>query len=130
MGDGDATSGGNSPGSMDDLKKLETSLTSSMDTQMKELRDMMAQLLNANKSPTAPSLEFNASAALDGVGDGTKESPSKIDGTKESPPKIDGGKADYNAVPFVYSPDPPIPHLHINNRGDLPELNPSSFSIW
>ena len=43
MGDGDGASGGDtSPVSMDDLKKVEPTLTSSMDAQMKELRDMMA----------------------------------------------------------------------------------------
>ena len=88
---------------MDDFKKLEASVGA----QMEELRAMMAQLLNANKAPASPSLEVNASATQVEEGEGTKESP----------PKIDGGKAEYHGVPFVYSPDPPIPHPHINNRG-------------
>ena len=70
MGDGDATLGGDTiPVTMDDLKNLETTLTSSMNTQMKELRDMMAQLLNANIPPAAPSLEVNDSAVQSGEGE-------------------------------------------------------------
>ena len=52
MGEGDGATGGSTPPvSMDDLKNLETSLTSSMNTQMEELRAMMRQLLNGNKPP-------------------------------------------------------------------------------
>ena len=55
---GDENSGGNtSPVSMDDLMKLETSLTSSMDAQLKELREMMMQLLNGSK-PSPPDLHL------------------------------------------------------------------------
>ena len=98
--------------SMDDLKKLEHNLRSSMDSQMEELHDMMSQLLQKGNIPASPPLEENTSAGLNGEGEGTKESPSKID----------GGKAEYNAVPLVYSPDAPIPHPHINNTGDPPKL--------
>ena len=85
MGDGDDVTGGSTPPvTMDDLKNLETSLKSSMDTQMEELRAMMRQLLKANKPPATSSLEANASAAH--VGEGEQR-------TNESPPKIDGGKA-------------------------------------
>ena len=52
MGDGDENSSGNtSPVSMDDLKELETTLTSSMNAQLKELREMMTQLLNGSTPP-------------------------------------------------------------------------------
>ena len=44
MGDGDDVTGGSTPPvTMDDLKSLETSLKSSMDTQMEELRSMMRE---------------------------------------------------------------------------------------
>ena len=103
MGDGDGVSGGETPPvSMDDLKSLETSLTSSMNTQMEEVRAMMRQLINANKPPATSSLEANASAAHSGEGE---------QHTNESPRKIDGGKEEYHGVPFKYSVDPPIPHL-------------------
>ena len=54
--------------SMDEFKKLEAS----MDAWMEELLGMMAQLLNANKSPTPPSLEVNASATQVEEGGGSK----------------------------------------------------------
>ena len=71
MGIGDGDSGGDTSSvSMDDLKKLETTLTSSMDSQLKELREIMAQLLEANEAPASPSPEDNASAAQHRVGEG------------------------------------------------------------
>ena len=122
MGDGDGVLGGGTPPvSMDDLKSLETTLTSSMNTQMEELRAMMRQLLNANNPPVAPSLEANASAAHSGEGEQL---------TNESPPKIDNGKPEYHGVPYKYSADLPMPHYHINNRGDPPKFNPSCFTNW
>ena len=122
MGDGDGVSGGSTPPvTMDDLKSLETSLKSSMDAQMGELRAMMRELMKANMPPTTSSLEANASAAH--VGEGEQR-------TNESPPKVDGGRPGYNAVPFAYSADLPMPHYHINNRGDPPKLNPSCFANW
>ena len=48
---------------MDDLNNLETSIRSTMDTQMKELREMIAQLLPKGVGPTPPPLEENSSAA-------------------------------------------------------------------
>ena len=60
---------------------------------------MMTQLLNANKPPTAPSLEANTSAAQSGEGEQL---------INESPPKIDGGKPEYHGVPFKYSADLPM----------------------
>ena len=121
MADGEvAPVGATTPVSMDDLKNLETSLTSSMNAQMAELRAMMAQLLAASPPPAATSLEVNASAVVSGEGEQQ---------TKEPPPKNDGGKGDHHNVPFIYSLDPPIPHPHINNRGDPPRLIPSCFLI-
>ena len=43
--------------------------------------------------------------------------------TNESSPKIDSGKEEYHGVPFKYSVDPPIPHYHINNRGEPPRFS-------
>ena len=63
------TSGDTTPVSMDDLKELETTLTSSMNAQLKELHDMMTQLLNGSTPPASPSLEVNASAAQGGEGE-------------------------------------------------------------
>ena len=108
---------------MEDLNNLETSIRSTMDTQMKELREMIAQLLPKGVGSTPPPLEAISSAAQ-----ATDEEGS--DGTKESPSKTASGKEKYSEVPHIYSPDPPIPHPHINNRGDPPKFNPSCFSNW
>ena len=104
--------------SMDDLKKLEATLTSSMETQMKEMREMMAQILQASKAPAFPTPEDSASAAKIKL----RLNPMRIrlgEGiSKESIPKSDHGKEGYHDIPHWYSTDPPIPHPHINNRGD------------
>ena len=91
-----------------------------MDTQIKELREMIAQLLHKGVGPTPPPLEANSSAAHAPEEEGS-------DGTKESPSKNTNGKEKYSEVPHIYSPDPPIPHPHINNRGDPPKLISSHF---
>ena len=73
------------------------------------------------RPPASPSLEVNASVAQGGEGEQL---------IKDPPPKIDGGKAVHHAIPFVYNPDPPIHHPHINNRGDPPKLISSRFYNW
>ena len=63
---------------MEDLKSLETTMKSSMDTQLKGLRDMIVQLLPKGSGSTPPPVEVNSSAAQakEGeVNEGTKESP-------------------------------------------------------
>jgi hypothetical protein len=108
---------------MEDLKDLETSMRSTMDAQMKELREMIVQLLPKGVGSPLPPLEVNSSAAQ-------ATEVEESDGTKESPTKSASGKEKYSEVPHIYSPDPPIPHPHINNRGDPPKFNPSCFSNW
>ena len=51
---------------------------------------------------------------------------------KRSPAKQDkDGKEEYHEVPHWYSPNPTIPHPHINHRGDPPKISAtSSFSQW
>ena len=42
-----------------------------------------------------------------------------------------GSKEEFHAVPPSYSPDPPIPHPHINNIGVPPKIDASSsFTQW
>ena len=80
---------------MDDLKKLEDNLRSSMDSQLKELHDMMSQLLQKGNAPASQPVEENTSAAQSGEG----KQP-----IKDPPPKIDGRKEEHHKVPFIYSP--------------------------
>ena len=49
---------------MEDLNNLETSIRSTMDTQMKELREMIAQLLPKGVGPTPPPLEAQNSVNI------------------------------------------------------------------
>ena len=48
----------------------------------------------------------------------------------DSTTKKGDGKEEHHAVPGWYSPDPPIPHPHINNRGDPPKLAAHTFAQW
>ena len=131
MGIQEGLGGDNTSGvSMDDLKKLEANLTSSMETQMKEMREMIAQILQASKAPASPNPEDSASAAKDIASAKSGEVKVGEGSSKDSLPKSDGGKEGYHEVPHWYSPDPPIHHPHINNRGDPPRLNASCFTNW
>ena len=73
----------------------------------------------------------------------SKDKPSKDDfeegkGEDEDPKKIKppnaskevGGEGEYSRVPFTYSADPPIPHPHVNIRGDPPKLDTAMFANW
>ena len=121
--------------SADDLKAFQESLTSSVSTEMKQMREMIAQLMKAQKDgvplpsheePTSPNAaaanvaaEAEAKVAEDGVG---KEQ------TSESTKKGDNHKI-YNESQW-FSPDPPVPHPHITHRGDPPRLSDHSFAQW
>ena len=95
---------------MDDLKKMETSLTSSMEAQMNGLREMIAQLMKAKD--TAPSTSTTPETTApeneehkEGEGENKNEAPLP----KPPPPSKDkDGKDDYRDVPHWYSLDPPI----------------------
>ena len=113
---------------MEDLKGVEASLRISMETELRAMREMIAQLLPANKTSTPPPPEDPASTLRDKASARPGEEKVEDENTLESPSsKKKGGKEDYSEVPHWYSPDPPIPHPHINNRGDPPKLNASSF---
>ena len=111
-GDPEATTSGVS---IEDFKKLE----SSVETQMKEMYEMFTQVMSsrASESPPPEDPAFAVKDLASAKSDEEKVGEVSING---SPTKIDDGKGGHHAVPFVYSPDPPIPHPHINNRGDPP----------
>src|SRR4051812_30701494 len=117
--------------SMENLKKLESSLCSSLGKKIKQLCDLVEQLVKEKMaSPphpleeptTLPKVNASASPTVVVVGDDT-------DNTNPSTKK-DNGKEEYHKVPSWYSPDPPIPHPHINNRGDPPKLVEHTFAQW
>src|SRR3954469_14329863 len=115
---------------MNDLKTLETTLVSSVEAKMEDIRQLIMRLSTSASSPpsnseatTPRSKETSKTDSKDNevVGDGTSKSSSS---------KKDSGKEGYNEVSHLYSPDPPIPHPHIHNRGDAPKLSASTFNQW
>ena len=118
--------------SMADLKLMETSLISSMDTKFAEMRYLIKQLASGKVPKETTSLDDSASSH-DGETEEEKEEKEKKKGVedKETDPKKsststttpEGGKPEYHGVPFAYSPDPPIHHTRINPLGPPPKLN-------
>ena len=125
--------GASKPVSMDDLKALETNFKSSMDAQMLEFRNMFLELKRGLVAPSPVQIEESdispeeakAKAAATSV-----ETP----GAEDDPTKTMNGstssqKESYHATMWK-SPDPPIPHPHINNIGDPPKINVNDFDRW
>jgi hypothetical protein len=104
---------------MDDFKSLE----STMSTQISELREIIAQLMQA-KASSAPPPPLVAPASTEQVEVGVEDEDTDKD--KEARSSTKGNKK--GEFPHWYSPDPPVPHPHINNRGDPPKLDALNFS--
>src|SRR5215216_3597830 len=106
---------------MEDLKNLETRLSSSL---VNEVKKMLEQLLKDKDGSSPPSPQEELPSAPKG---NTPVSPEgmvvgdKLDNTNSST-RLDGGKGEHRDS--WYSPDPPIPHPHVYNRGDPPKLEP------
>ena len=122
---------------------MQTSLTSIVDKRMDELRELIAQLASAQAStPSASSAPSDNSSEKvnvedEGVDEGEREGKESGDKDKNKIPKKPsssngkGEKEDYHAIPPIYTPDPLIPHPHINNIGVPPKIDAtSSFSQW
>ena len=131
--------GQSTPASMADLKTMETSLRSSMDTQFSEIRDMLAKLASTKPpSDTLPLIEDPLHSSSGDSGDGSKkkegdeETDTEIKNSSPSTAKPKSGKPEYHEVsPLgVYSPDPLIPHPRINPLGPPPKLNALAFTSW
>ena len=133
--DGDKDEAGK-PVSMDDLKALETTLKSSMDAQMLAMREYITELMAPKAPPVIPITE-DTDPLLAGKASGSPSSKrpeegEDLDKNKDSSAsslKGDDGKREYHEEKWR-SPDPPIPHPHINNRGDPPKLDVSDFVKW
>jgi hypothetical protein len=107
---------------MVDFKSLESTMTS----QMNELREMMAQLMQAKLPSATPLPEMPAPLNVENAG--LEEEDAKKDKTNEARSSTKGdGKGEF---PHWYSSNPPIPHPHINNRGDPPKLDALNFGQW
>ena len=131
-----ANEGEDEPATMKDFKEIETSLTSAMDKRMDEMRDMIAKLMSTQASTLSASsaLVDTSSEKINSEDDGVENGEANKDDPHKnaSPAKEKGGKGDYHAVPPPsYTPDPLIPHPHINNVGAPPKIDAtSSFSQW
>ena len=100
--------------------------------------EMIAQLLQGQKGGVPPpppnedpiSPEADVAAAKAAAEAAAKEAEGNLgsEETNTSTTKGDNQKK-YNETPW-YSPDPPIPHPHINHRGDLPKMCDYSFAQW
>ena len=127
---------------MDELKEFKDSLTSSMTTEMCELREMIAQLMQAQKAASPPppedpnAADAAAKEAADAKAKAASEAEAKAaeDNREGDKPNTSNsntdGNPDYKEVPHWYSPNPPVPHPHINNRGDPPKLSEHTFIHW
>jgi hypothetical protein len=95
------------PITMDDFKTLE----SYMATQLGEMGEMIAQLMQASKVPTPHPVEFSASLNKENVG--YEDEHAKKDKNKDANSyNKDNMKCEFHQVP-CYSPDPPVTHPHI-----------------
>jgi hypothetical protein len=106
--------------STDDFKTLESSMT----TQISELREMIAQLMQAKTPIATPPPKKPATPQLENMGLEEEDAEKATDA--KSCTKGDR-KGEF---PHWYSPNPPIPHPHINNRGDPPKLDALNFGQW
>jgi hypothetical protein len=105
---------------MDDFKSLE----SNMSSQISELREMIAQLMQAKNVSAPPPPEKPTTPHVENV-ELEEEVADKLQETRSST------KGDMKGeFPHWYSPDPPVPHPHINNRGDPPKLDALNFGQW
>ncbi|KAM0916349.1 hypothetical protein ACQ4PT_010232 [Festuca glaucescens] len=123
------------PASMEDIKELKSSI-SSMNDSIGELREMMMSFMQANKPPIPPTITTEVGAPVvqkTSLGAPSEAETKDKEGSVETLPKIDpNAPRVYSEVapPPVYSPDPPIPHPRINQRGDPPMFTPNAFSLW
>ena len=122
------------PATMDDLKGVETNLTSLIDARMSKMLEMIECLTVAKESSKPSPLED--SDARDGANakplGGDEEEDEETKKKKEFDKNASGSSLksgepkDYHNVPWLF-PDAPVPHPHINNRGEPPKLDAINF---
>ena len=156
MAPGDVDADANKPVTAEDLKSLETTLSSSLATQLqiaqtaqnKQMQEMMNTFMASLNKPISSSSPPSVVAPTMGEQHVNVESEdSENIGEKEEDnddedkdkDKNDASKSSGNTgpkayheepPPLVYSPDPRIPHHHIVNQGPPPPLTPKDFERW
>ena len=103
-----------------------------MDTMEDLLRQLLAKGNPNSSNPTSPNASTIVVEPLKGFVRETKQTDEKEKVDVDSNPKVDRGSGGYHAMPPPnwYSPDPPIPHPHINYHGPPPILDASNFANW
>ena len=114
------------------------SLKSSMEAQMESMKKMIAELL-APALPKAPSVEVKDTGVLhEGEASDLPSSTKPVEGdnlntiksTSASPRGTSGGESYNRVAPPFLSPDIPVPHPHLNIRGDPPKFSIDNFDTW
>ena len=123
---------------VNDLNKVEAEFKSSMAAQMDEFRNMfldLKQRINSRPPHIAPeesdllTTAAKAKAAFTAVETPVEDDPNKNKNASSCSQNTNGTGA-YSSVPPFQSPDPPIPHHHINNIGEPPKINVIDFERW
>ena len=116
---------------MEDLKKLESSLGSKFDAMMALLQEM--KLNSIPTTMTAPPLVPVASTPL--MGFVLRKDTTQVESEEnlvDTPPQKPKESEDYSAVPppSRYTPEPFVPMPHIISQGAPPMLDTSNFANW
>jgi hypothetical protein len=107
-----------------------------MESNMLDMKKYLAELLNPSVPPAIPyHIGQGHDSLLEGYASASPSTKKPLDGDDLANVKISSASPkkglgeNYNVVDWR-SPDPPIPHPHINNRGDPPMLNVEDFNRW
>ena len=97
------------------------------------MREMITQLFAKNGAPPPTVEEPIPSEAEEASAKAKAEAAAKAAeeglGTEETSDSTKPNESkDYKVTPPWFSPNPPIPHPHINHRGDPPKLSDHSFA--
>ena len=138
MPDNSGSEGDAKAATMDDLSKVHAEIKSSMDAQMQEFRNMFLEL--KRDLATHPSHRIEDSDLLSAWEKAKAEAAAGETPEKDGDPTKNkngstssqntNGTGAYNSVPPFQSPDPQIPHHHINNIGEPPKINVIDFERW
>ena len=117
-----------------DFKTMETSLRSSMDTQLGEIHNLIMKLTPPKgpleTSPLEDTLNSNESVSEEEKEKKKRDEETKLKNSPSSGSKLEGGNAEYHAVSHAYSPKPLTPHTRVNPIGPPPKLNALAFTSW
>src|SRR3954468_182515 len=134
MGSNEGEGGGeHTTVTMDDLNNLGTRLRSTMANEIKQLQKLIEQLVKdkVGSSSPSPQEQLPPSSKENAPASPTDKVVGDNQGNINSSTKRVGEKGENHDSHAWFSPDPPIPHPHVNNRGDPPKLEASTtFAQW